>query len=285
MFLKKIEDYGREYERELINTYPDDGLISDWWSALEFVFSRTFMRGRSDKLSNMYLQFTLDVLKKEYKIDMIDRDESFSLLKQNEKHYDKQIILNFIEKYTLNKKNSIKHENFQSEVIQNNPIIEKLVNKKRIDFSWGNKVEPKEIHLGNQEDVMMVLDILKITAKEKNIYSYIKEMINDKGLNHAYVELNKIRAIADKISTFVLRDICMNDRGIKVDNYEYVFPIDTWVSQIALKINCTGSPSEVKHCLITKCKNANCDPMLFAVGLWYVGFHSLDILLNMLLNQ
>ena len=70
----------------------------------------------------------------------------------------------------------------------------------------------------------------------------------------------------------------MNEISTKSD--DLVFPIDTWVKKIAIKIGCTGTLSNIKECLICKCNNTSVNPLLFAAGLWYVGSNSLDILMD-----
>lgn len=283
VFIQKIEDYGRIYERKLLDTFQDEKLSSDWWEALKFVFSRTFMRGRRDELSNEYMFFTFDALGKEFQIDSLSRDGAFRRLKEKERLYDSSIITKFIEKNKLNKKNSLKHKDFNSDVVNKNDMIRLLTTEKNVKVFWGDKHYEKKLYLGNQEDIMMVLDILKMVSIEKNIYAYIKKMIYNAGIEYSYNKLNEIRAVGDKLSTFVLRDVCMLDRNIPIKKYKFVFPIDTWVNQIAKKIDCTGQINEIKTCLIKKCQEVECDPILFAAGLWYVGFNSLEILLEQII--
>jgi hypothetical protein len=74
--------------------------------------------------------------------------------------------------------------------------------------------------------------------------------------------------------------------GIVNKDYEWAFPVDTWVSKIAHKLGCNDKGiEEIKQYLIKKCKDTDIDPLKFAVGLWFLGFHSLDILLENCLDE
>jgi hypothetical protein len=102
----------------------------------------------------------------------------------------------------------------------------------------------------------------------------------------AYDELIGIRAISDKIATFIIRDVGLINLEIVNKDYEKAFPVDTWVNKIARKIGCNGeSIKEIKSYFIKKCEEANINPLKFAAGLWFLGFHSLDILLENCLGE
>jgi len=61
----------------------------------------------------------------------------------------------------------------------------------------------------------------------------------------------------------------------------FAFPIDTWVYRVAKKLGCRSRHiEEIKECLIEKCIKSKVEPLKFAAGLWFLGFHSLDILLE-----
>ena len=120
----------------------------------------------------------------------------------------------------------------------------------------------------------------------KNIYSYFKNEITNSGVKKAYDELVKIRGIGDKIASFIIRDIGLINSGliIRDSDYEMAFPVDTWVRKIAPKFDCNekDSDEQIKIYLIKKCKDCKVDPLRFAAGLWYLGFNSLDLLVEKL---
>lgn len=71
--------------------------------------------------------------------------------------------------------------------------------------------------------------------------------------------------------------------GLIGGDYEYAFPIDTWVKKISHKLGYdTENPDGVKDTLISKCKEYRIEPLVFAAGLWFWGFHSLNIALECL---
>jgi len=97
-----------------------------------------------------------------------------------------------------------------------------------------------------------------------------------------------MRAISDKIATFIIRDIGLLNPEIKIEDKDYklAFPVDTWVIQIARKLGCDSKDiKEIKNHLIKKCKESHINPLKFAAGLWFLGFHSLDILLEDCLGE
>lgn len=134
---------------------------------------------------------------------------------------------------------------------------------------------------------MMVLDVLKFISGDdkKNIYNYLRNMIANSGVKSAYNKLIGMRAISDKIATFIIRDIGLMNPEIKIvdEDYKLAFPVDTWVSKIARKLGC--SSEDIKNFFIEKCNNAKICPLKFAAGLWYLGFHSLDILIENCLGE
>lgn len=243
------------------------------------------MRGRRDKLSNEYYCFTIRVLQEHFSINSETLDDSYKRIKQAKEFFDKHIILNFKKSRNLGRKNSVKHPDFKNEVASKNFIINLLITPKEIKVKWNNEVYAKKIFLGNEADIMMVLDVLKLISQDnkKNIYNYFKEIIQRASLKSAWQELNQIRAISDKIAALIIRDIGLMNPGLITADYEYAFPIDTWVKRISHKLG-YGSENlnEVRNSLINKCKEYRVDPLRFAAGLWYLGFHSLDIALEYL---
>ena len=102
------------------------------------------------------------------------------------------------------------------------------------------------------------------------------------GPDKAYNDLIKnIRAVGDKIATFIIRDIGLLNPGLINSKYEYAFPVDTWVRQISKeKFGLEAKDSEIKKFFIEKCKAVRQDPLKFAAGIWYLGFNALDIALE-----
>jgi hypothetical protein len=282
--MRNVQRLGERYCRKYLDSWDKERLQNDWWEALNFFFSHSFMRGRRDELSNEYYHFTIKVLEDYFSITNGNPDSIYERLKKQKGHFHKECILKFKKDKDIGRGNSIKHQDFRKEVEEKNPIVKLLITPKEVEVEWDNKTYNKKIFLGNGEDVMMVLDVLKfISNNRKNIYNHLKNTIVNSGVKTAYKELIGIRAISDKIATFVIRDIGLINLGMVDKDPELAFPVDTWVVKIAHKLGCSSKDSEeIKNYLIKKCKKCNIDPLEFAAGLWFLGFHSLDILLETL---
>lgn len=277
--IKKIESFGDLYCREHLTYWDRETLENNWWEALKFFFGHSFFRGRRYELSNEYRYFTIAILADYFSIKN-NLEESYEKLKNFCRFFGKEWILNFKEHKSLGQKNSIKHEDFSKEVADKNPLVKLLTTPKIVEVRWDEEKYDKELFLGNDEDVMMVLDILKIISNDekKNIYYYLKQTIKDFGIAKAYKELMEIRAIADKIAGLVIRDIGLMNLGIVTKDYQMAFPVDTWVYQKAQELGCSSENfDEVKNFLILKCKRYNIHPLKFAAGLQMWGFNNLDL--------
>jgi len=287
--IKNIERFGERYCKKYLNIWDKDKLENNWWYSLEFFFSHSFMRGRRDVLSNEYHQFTNSTLKDYLSIDPMAINISYNKLKKDKIYLIKDIILDFKSRKNILKRNSIAHGDFEKEISSKNPIITSLLLKKEIKVKWDERYYLKKIHLGNDQDIMMVLDVLHFISTDKkhmNIYNYLNDVITESGVDGAYSELLNIYAIGDKIATFIIRDIGMMNPKIIKGDFRFAFPVDTWVYRIANKLGCKGENIDrTKECLINKCKMYDVNPLKFAAGLWYLGFNSLDILLEDCLDR
>ena len=242
------------------------------------------MRGRRDELSNEYYYFTIRTLESYFSVSNQSLDRFYEKFKEQKRYFNKECILKFKKEKKIGRRNSIKHGDFRKEVAENNPIIKLLITPKKIEVKWDRETYNKKLFLGNDQDVMMVLDVLKfISDDKKNIYNYLRNMIVNSGVKAAYEKLTKMRGISDKLATFTIRDVGLINLGIVNKDYEWAFPVDTWVIKIARKLGCNDKGiEEIKQYLIGKCKDTDIDPLKFAAGLWFLGFHLLDILLNCL---
>ena len=153
-------------------------------------------------------------------------------------------------------------------------------------------IELKKAGVNNEGDRKMVLDTIRFIKQlqDYNITTYIiKKLKEDE--QQAYGDLDNISHVGDKIATLYLREICwMFD--IKPKDYMLIFPVDRWVKQIInrLKIldNKQLSPtdlkkikeSEIKKKAIDICIKNEINPLKFNAGIWYIGTHSLEILLD-----
>jgi len=284
ILINNIERLGERYCKKYLDIWGKYKLENNWWTALDFFFGHSFMRGRRDELSNEYHQFTILVLADIFKINSTDLNKSYNNLKDRETFFEIDSILNFKIRKNLANRNSLSHPDFETEISSKNPIIKSLLIKRKIKVKWNDTTYDKVIHLGNDQDILMVLDVLSFIVSDKermNIYNYLKSKISKSGIKTAYEDLIGIHAVGDKLATFIIRDIgIINPEVIKYD-YGFAFPVDTWVYKIANKLGCKNRNIEkVKKCLIEICIQYKIEPLKFAAGLWFLGFHSLDILLE-----
>lgn len=283
--LKNIERLGDKYCNDNLD-YNIDQLHDNWWEALEFFFIHSFMRGRRDELSLEYYYFTIQVLRNRYHVTKEELDDSYMKMENDKKLFDKNIILQFKKDYKLGKGNSISNDDFKKNIAEKNEIIKLLITPAEVMIELNDESYTKEIHLGNDQDVMMVLDVLNFICSDyqkKNIYVYLKNNLLKYNTNKVCKDLKKRRGIGDKIANFIIRDIALLNPEIISDSFNFsnAFPIDTWVFRISKKLGCDSQNlNEVKEYFIRLCGEYNVNELKIAAGLWYLGFNSLNILLD-----
>ena len=287
-FLQKIEDLGQLYYDYHLKHWPLKDLSNNWWIALKFFFSHSFMRGRRDQLSYEYYIFTISALKQFFGFR---KERDFKKIESKKHLLGSNLIREFKKNKKLGRKNSLKHQDFNT-IKASNELVRELTSKKEVEIDWDGQRYKKEIFLGNDTDVMMVLDTLAfvVSNKEKmNIYSYVQRKLKSRKVKEVYQELiDSIYGVNDKIVSFFIRDILMLNDNIEIteDNLKYAFPIDTWVLNIARKIKISSNDiNRVKESFIKNAINLKLCPLKIAAGLWYLGFNSLEILLSIYLNQ
>jgi len=289
--MRNIEQLGNTYISKNLDKWwwPREKLESNWWEALKFFFSHSFMRGRRDELSNEYYHFAVDCLGSCFSVDTGSPDESYERLKEQREHFDKSLILKFKEERGIGRKNSIKDPHFEGEVKSKNPLVCQLVTKSRVKVQWEEKTYEKELYLNNEADVMMVLDVLKFVShgNRKNIYNYLRGALNTRGVKAVYEELKEIRSVGDKIAACIIRNVGLMNHGVVRGDYEMAFPVDTWVRKVAsgLEPDDNATDEAIRSSFIKKCEEEGIDPLKFAAGLWYLGAHSLDVLLKYCLAE
>ena len=157
--MRNIEQLGERYCRKNLDPWDKGKLQKDWWEALKFFFNLSFMRGRRDELSEQYCKFTIESLDKYFSITNGNPNSSYERLKGQREYFDKESILKFRkDKNIRNSLHKDSKEDFRKEVAEKNPIINLLITKKKVEVKWENETYPKSVYLGNDADIMMVLD-------------------------------------------------------------------------------------------------------------------------------
>ena len=279
---KNLEILGKRYKSKHLTIWEKSELETKSWQALKFFFSHSFMRGRRDELSVEYYEFTIKVLLDYFKTDDIENSntlfEELTISKNND-----LFNADSIKELKKEKRNSIKHPDFENKIKKKNPLINVLTTKIKteIEFPKGN-IYTKDICLQNDTDLLMVLDTLNFMStlsSKTNLYKYFNDLIKENKIDIAYSELKKLSGIGDKISTFFLRDIAiMNNYNLTENQLKYIFPVDTWVAQITSLIVdkqfSAERPNEIKKYFIENYPKNNLP--LIAAGIWFLGFNSLS---------
>ncbi len=258
--LHKIAHFSEKYEADCLNSEKHsllsnwEALRTDWWLGFRFFLNRAFMQGRRDSVSVQFLKATNKALATLLPLDinMIERSA---------------LIFQWYTKGWLCLCNK-----------DNNPIKKALHEEYPIDMNG----KSKDSITGKARDCEMVLDIFRFICEKKsaegqilNIAAYAAECIEAGNTEKAHKELDEIWQIGPKIAAFFLRDLAtvLQLKPVPRD-YRFLQPVDTWVGQIADKLNIHADK------LVDACQSAGVDPIRFNQGAWYLGKHSLDLLLE-----
>lgn len=148
--------------------------------------------------------------------------------------------------------------------------------------------------VNNGRDRKMVLEVLDLIFSSlnnchNNFVEYTINEIKEGKILDVFNTLDKIYAIGDKLASFYLRDIILVyklETYLKPGDFKYCQPVDTWVKQVALKINLIKSEDNdieiVKNKIIEGCLDAETSPLLFNAGAWLVGAKSFELLIESL---
>ncbi|OGB73674.1 hypothetical protein A3K24_02440 [candidate division Kazan bacterium RIFCSPHIGHO2_01_FULL_44_14] len=151
--------------------------------------------------------------------------------------------------------------------------------------------------VNNHKDRKMVCEVLDFvfnlpTPYGRNIVKYTIERIKNGKILDIFNELNTIYAIGDKLSSFYIRDVALVfdlEDKLLADDFKYCQPIDTWVKQVAVKLDLIapqeGDVATIKSAIIDACRGANVSPLLFNAGAWMVGAKSFDLLIERFSTQ
>lgn len=255
--LRKIEAFSENYKSLLSSetlAFKEAGswdrIRQDWWFALLFFFDRAFYQGRSDILSGRFERATVEALAGSL-IDSTSDGKLSSLIQYQ--HW-------------------LQRERWKD---PDNPLWSALCQTYEIG-------ERKRSGTGRERDREMVLDTLQFIVNNcegYNILEYSVQSIKNGNIEELSKKLHNIISIGDKIASFYLRDtvfVYELDNYLKPEDYHYVMPIDTWVRQISNKI---GIEADAKA-MATACQQNGVSPIKFNQGAWYIGSHSLSVLLD-----
>jgi len=147
--------------------------------------------------------------------------------------------------------------------------------------------------VNNRHDRRMVVESVRFARSElrtydSNVFNWAVEAIRDGKTRHAYVALDTIHAVGDKLASFYLRDVVFLEEMedvVGVADYPYLQPVDTWVLRVGRSLKLIDKDdfgAAAKEKLIAACLAADVSPLLFNAGAWVVGAHAYELLIETL---
>lgn len=153
-------------------------------------------------------------------------------------------------------------------------------------FEEGFFKKINELKLPKKDKVHLrsLLNYLKnLNQEHYNLYNHIKNLIKEKGLEKAKTELERIKEVGEKISSFVLRDTILVAKIEKPveeqENIFCIFPIDTHVKKVLKKYFGLNEPKSLSELLTEYSKNT-LGIARIAAGMWFAYYHAFDILIE-----
>lgn len=255
-------------------------LESDWKKALEFFLFHAFMRGRSDKLSIAYKNHTFILLNTYL-------DNSLEKINGDVNNLTKEISNFKVRRDIKANSNSLSNKYFFTD-FQSNDFIQL--------FSKKNEVNQKFL-VGNDKDIIMVGEVLKLILNDKvisnyynlNIYNFTVGLLLEDQVTTLYKKINSIRFIKDKLASFYLRNVIKLANLNRLESsIEYFLPIDRWINDICTQLaifNIDDSLKVKKNKMISYCRASNIDVIEFNQGAWLIGYSSYPLLIEILRKQ
>ena len=227
-------------EKYIIPRFDKERILKDWWEGTKFFLGKSFYQGRRDIISAKVEERVMKVLN-EY-------------IEENGGH--PEIIL--------------EKENLDDIKVH----LKKVIGKGKI---------------GRGRDVEMVISILDYLSNisNENIIRYSIDKIKSRNLKEHFLELQKIFSIGPKISSFYIRDLIsiynLEDEISKTD-WIFLQPVDTWVRKVSFKVGIIDDENEkdriVREKIVEACLHLGLSPIKYNQGAWYIGYNSLDIVLD-----
>ena len=116
------------------------------------------------------------------------------------------------------------------------------------------------------------------------LYHLFGTEIKNKEVERLYKKLIDIRYVGPKTAPLFIRDtvsVHHLEDYLSDEDYIFVQPIDTWVWQISKAIGLSAKNHEdLKKVIVDWCLVNGVNPIKFNQGLWYLGTHSLELILS-----
>lgn len=260
-FLKQFEEkdgLSYQYARSLYKATRKD-IADDWWLSLISFYDRIFYQGRRDTLSSTFERATVEVLEEFFR-----NDKERKLIELSS-----QGLLEW-ENYGYTKGKELTE-----------PYCHDL--REALDSKSTGKGRDKE----------MVIDTLKFISKLEgfNVLRYTIKRVGSGEIQQHYRELTKIRQIGQKTGSLWLRDIIMTYElkgHLEQQDVELLIPVDTWVKQVSLRLGIVDDAmraEKISKKIVEICNANDICPIRFGAGIWIIGSHSLELLLERILEE
>jgi len=250
---RTIASFAQRYRDEILAnaTIDREAIRENWWSGLRFFYDRAFFQGRRDKVSARFEKAALQAL---------------------------DVGLGETEDVKLERLKDLKDEGLLSLVTwhEGHALWSALTDT----YTVGGR----PTRAGKSRDLEMVLDSLRFISQLDgwNLLRYCIGRIEKGHIRELYRELCDIRQVGPKVASLFLRDLTdvyELESHLAAEDYHCVFPIDTWLRQVALKLGVKGNDGVIRDKLITFCCEYGVSVIEFNQGAWYLAAHAFDILL------
>ena len=146
--------------------------------------------------------------------------------------------------------------------------------------------------VGKRADVDHVIDSLKFLREkisDRNVVKYTVDEVKAGRVMQVYEELDRIRQVGDKVACFYLRDVVTLfelEGCVPPEHRRLLLPIDTWVRKFAkeylVKDAKDPKDDEIKQKILKVCDDYGVSPAKLDQGIWYAGFNSYNLLIEIL---
>jgi hypothetical protein len=242
--VKQIAKFHKNYEEEFLKDRIKNRelYLKSPKDALFFIFSYSFYQGRKDEISSEFEERARNAVSQ-----FLENNDIFSTSTAR-----------------ITEKSSLKNH------------YKNLYNKL------------KENGVNKEGDRLMVLSLINFiqSNNQKNIVKFVIEKIKSNAIYEAYKNLDEIYSIGPKVASFILRDIVYIyklEENLNKNDYYFLQPIDTWVHKVSRVIGLINKDKFYKDeskDITNRCFEFGVNPIHYNQGAWYIGTHSLEILLR-----
>jgi hypothetical protein len=270
LIIENLASIGELYCLEYVDApegWARDNLRDDWWAGLKFYLDHSFMQNRPANTSWKLRDLTVSTLADRLLVGG-DSEAGYAALQEAARANQLDSLL---------------------------PPVESGAQS-------GNKATTQ---LKKRADRSMVRCILAFVARDqahRNIFSVVVDRLRQmdnfaEALASTHQFLDDFDGVGEKIAPFILQDIALLCRheslfppNLTTDAYRFAFPIDTLIRQLAPRLGCTASDDgdgdqQIREHFIRCSLENGVFPPLCAAGLWYLEFHSSDILVQHVIKK